>query len=74
MREGVLDHLTGLGTGNLRELYDGIVAKGGRFYLSGGSSRARGLGDAELDGKRYEFAGPARLVELSLEHERMFVY
>lgn len=74
MREGVLDHLNGVGTGNLRELYDGIVARGGRFYLSGGSSKARGLTEAELDGKSYEFAGPARLVELSLAHERMFVY
>lgn len=74
MRDGVLDHLNGLGTGNLRSLYDGIVDKGGRFYLSGGSSQARGLGAAELEGKDYEFAGPGRLVELSLEHERVLVY
>ena len=74
MRERVLDHLSGLGTGTLRELYDGVVAKGGRFFLSGGSSQARGLSEAELHGKSYEFAGPARLVELSLEHDRVFVY
>jgi uncharacterized protein len=74
MREGVLDHLSGLGTGSLRELYDGIVAKGGRFVLSGGSSKARGLLEADLEGTSYEFAGPPRLVELSLEHDRMFVY
>lgn len=74
MRDGVLDHLAGLGTGNLRELHDGIVARGGRFYLSGGSSKARGLTPEQLPGKSVEMAGPARLVELSLEHERMFTY
>lgn len=74
MREGVLDNLAGLGTGNLRQLHDGIVEGGGRFYLSGGSSKARGLSQADLSGKAYEFAGPPRLVELSLEHDRMFTY
>ena len=74
MRDGVIDALEGLGTGNLRELYQGFVDGGGRIYLSGGSSRARGLTEAELEGKEYEFAGPPRLVELSLQHDRMFVY
>ena len=74
MRDGVLDNLAGLGTGNLRELHDGIVARGGRFYLSGGSSKARGLTADQLAGRTVEMAGPARLVELSLEHDRMFTY
>src|SRR5688500_4392356 len=33
IRDGVLANLSGLGTGNLRELYDGIVKGGGRFYV-----------------------------------------
>lgn len=74
IREGVLDQLTGLGTGNLRELYDGIVADGGRFYLSGGSSKARGITEQDLAGKRIELAAPAELVRLSLAHDRMFTY
>lgn len=74
LREGVLDHLAGLGTGNLRELYEGIVAGGARFYLSGGSSRARGVTEKDLAGKPAEFAGPPQLVRLSLEHDRMFTY
>ena len=40
IRDPVLDNLAGLGTGKLRELYDGIVKGGGRFYLSGMSSNA----------------------------------
>lgn len=74
IREGVLDNLSGLGTGNLRQLYDGIVAGGGRFYLSGGSSKARGVTEQELAGKPAEFAAPPQLVRLSLEHDRMFTY
>jgi predicted peroxiredoxin len=74
LRDPILDQLTGLGTGKLRELYDAVVAGGGRFYLSGMSGKARGLGDGELNGKPAEFAMPTRLVQLSLECDRMFTY
>jgi predicted peroxiredoxin len=74
VRDAVLDNLVGLGTGSLRELYDAIAAGGGRFYLSGLSSKARGLPDAELSGKPAEFALPSVLVRLSLEHDRLFTY
>lgn len=74
MREAVLDNLVGLGTGKLREHYDAIVAGGGRFYLSGMSSKARGVTDADLSGKPAEFAMPNVLVRLSLEHDRLFTY
>ena len=74
LRDGVLDSLAGLGTGSLREHYDAIVAGGGRFYLSGMSSKARGVGDAETDGKPAEMAMPNVLVRLALEHDRMFTY
>lgn len=74
LREGVLDELEGLGTGVLRELYDGIVDGGGAFYLSGGSSAARGLTERDLAGRPAQFAGPGELVRLSLDHDRMFTY
>jgi uncharacterized protein len=74
IRDAVLDNLVGLGTGKLRELYEAIVAGGGRFYLSGLSSKARGVTDADLAGKPAEFAMPNVLVRLSLEHDRMFTY
>ena len=74
IRDAVLDSLVGLGTGKLRELYDAIVAGGGRFYLSGMSSKGRGVTEADLSGKPAEFALPNVLVRLSLEHERMFTY
>jgi predicted peroxiredoxin len=74
MREGAIDHLNGLGTGNLRQLYDALVAQGVQIYLSGMSSKSRGLGPQELEGKPYIFAGPPELVQLALDHDRMFTY
>ena len=74
LRDSVLDTVSGVGTGKLRDSYDAIVKGGGRFYLSGMSSQARGITDVDLKGKPAEFALPTVLVRLSLEHDRMFTY
>lgn len=74
IRDAVLDNLVGLGTGKLREQYDAIVAGGGKFYLSGMSSKARGVLDADIKGKPAEFAMPNVLVRLAVEYDRMFTY
>ena len=74
LRDAVLDSLTGLGTGSLREHYDAIVAAGGRFYVSWMSGKARGVGEPDLDGKPAELAMPNVLVRLALEHDRVFTY
>lgn len=74
IRDAVLDSLNGLGTGSLRESFDAVVAGGGRFYLSGMSSKARGVTDADLQGKPAEFAMPNRLVELAFEADRTLTY
>jgi hypothetical protein len=74
VRAAVLDNLTGLGTGKLRESFDALVAGGTRFYLSGQSSKARGVTEADIAGLPAEFALPNVLVRLSLEHDRMFNY
>ena len=74
MRDGAIDHLNGLGTGNLRELYDAVVSSGVKIYLSGMSSKSRGLSEEELEGKPYEFGNPRDLVRLAVEHDRIFTY
>ena len=74
IRDAVLDNLAGLGTGKLRELYDALVAGGARFYISGMSSKARGVSEGDISGKPAEMAMPTVLVRLSLEHDRMFTY
>lgn len=70
LREPVLDSLVGLGTGSLRESYDAIVQSGGRIYVSGNSSKARGFEPND----QAEAALPARLVELALESDRVLTY
>lgn len=74
IRDAVLDALTGLGTGSLRESFDAVVVGGGRFYLSGMSSKGRGVKDADLAGKPAEFAMPNRLVELTFGADRVLTY
>jgi predicted peroxiredoxin len=74
LRNDVLDNLSGLGTGKLREHFDIILRRGGKFYVSGMSSKARGVTDADLQGKNAEFALPKVLLQLSIESDRMFVY
>lgn len=74
LRDAVLDSLAGLGTGKLREHFDALVAGGARFFVSGMSSKARGVTDADLEGKPAEFAMPNVLVKLAVESDRMFTY
>lgn len=74
MKDQVLDNLTGLGTGKLRDHYDAIVKGGGKFYLSGMSSKGRGVTDDDIRGKPAEFAMPNVLVKLTLECDKVLVY
>ncbi len=74
LQDTVLDTLTGLGTGKLREHYEAIVKTNGHFYLSGNSCKARGMTEADLKGKPAEFALPTVLLRLSLDSDRMFTY
>ncbi len=74
IRDAVLDSLSGLGTGSLRESFDAIAAGGARFYVSGMSSTARGVTEDDLAGKPAELAMPKRLVQLAFEADRAFTY
>ena len=74
LQNAQLDKVEGLGTGKLREHFDAIVKAGGKFYLSGNSSKARGVTDADIQGKSAEFALPTKLVQLAADSDRMFTY
>lgn len=74
LRDAVLDNLNGLGTGNLRESYDAVVGGGGRIYASKMSSSVRGLGEGDVEGKPVELVMPKKLLDLSLEADRLFTY
>lgn len=74
IRNQVLDNLAGLGTGKLREHFDVLVKAGARFYLSGNSSKARGVTDTDLTNKPAEFALPNVLVKLLTESDKSLTY
>jgi predicted peroxiredoxin len=74
IRDPVLDNLTGLGTGKLREHYDIIVKGGGKIYLAGNSSKARGITEADLKGKPVEMGSASVLLKLATENDRMLTY
>ncbi|RRB06326.1 DsrE family protein [Larkinella rosea] len=74
LQDQTLNELSGLGTGKLREHYDAIVKGNGRFYLSGNSSKARGMTEADLKDKPAEFALPTVLVKLAAESDRILTY
>ena len=74
MRDGAIEHLEGLGTGKLKGLYEAVVAADVTIYMSGMSSKTRGITEADLEGKPYVFASPNELVNLAVEHDRMFTY
>ena len=74
MRDAVLDSLTGLGTGSLREHVDAIGAAKGRIHVSGKSSQGRGITAADLDGKPAGMAMPEKLVALALAADATITY
>jgi predicted peroxiredoxin len=74
LRDAVLESLSGLGTGSLGESYRALVEGGGRVYASRMSSAARGLVDADVEGKPVELVAPARLVELAVECDHVLTY
>ncbi|GAB3919456.1 DsrE family protein [Larkinella terrae] len=74
LQDQTLNEVTGLGTGKLREHYDAIVKGNGRFYLSGNSSKARGITQDDLKDKPAEFALPNVLVKLAADSDRILTY
>jgi predicted peroxiredoxin len=73
LRPAVVDGLQGLGTGSLREHVDALVAAGVPIYLSGMSSKARGV-DADGSALPVEMAPPTKLVQLTFEADRVLTY
>lgn len=74
LKDDVLNTLSGLGTGKLSDHYKVIVEKGGKFFLSGNSSKARNLTEDDLKGKPASFALPNVLVKLASEADKVFTY
>jgi predicted peroxiredoxin len=74
LRPETLDAGSGIGTGSLREHVEALVAGGATFYVSGLSSKARGLDAEALGGLVVTMAPPSRLVALAFEADRVISY
>lgn len=74
MKDEVVESLRGIGTGVLADAVPALVERGVPIYVSGMSSKARGVTEADLANKNATFAMPARLVELSFAADRVLVY
>lgn len=74
LKDSEMDKVIGLGTGKLRDHYEAIAKTSSRFYLSGMSSKARGLTEADITGKPAEFAMPTVLVRLAADSDRIVTY
>ena len=73
IRRPVLDNLMGLGTGAVGESWSGIAGKA-TIYLSGMSSKVRGVTEDDLADSGATFAMPDRLVQLTFEADRVLTY
>jgi predicted peroxiredoxin len=74
IRDASLDSVQGVGTGSAREHFDAIVAGDVPVYVSKMSSAARGVTDADIDGKNAQWATPHDLVRLIAENDRTVTY
>jgi len=74
MKDAVVEHTKGIGTGALSETLPSVVDARVPIYVSGGSSKARGVLESDIENKSASFATPAKLVELTFEADRVLCY
>ena len=74
MKDAVVEHTKGIGTGALSDSLPAVVAAGVPIYVSGGSSKTRGVNDEDLANKNATFATPAQLVEMTFAADRVLCY
>ncbi len=74
IKDSVIESVNGVGTGSLKDLLAFAVQNQIQIYLSGLSSKARGIGEADLQGKNARFSDPKTLVRLNVESDRLFTY
>lgn len=74
LKDEVVSSLQGLGTGSLSDHLAHLTEAGVPIFVSGMSSKARGVTEADLQGKNASFAMPAKLVELTFAADRVLTY
>ena len=74
MKDAVVEHTKGIGTGALSDTLPAVVEAGVPIYVSGGSSKTRGVQQEDLANKGATFATPGQLVELTFTADRVLCY
>jgi uncharacterized protein len=74
MKDAVVEHTKGIGTGALSDSLPASVDAGVQIYVSGGSSKTRGVVEDDLQNKGASFASPEKLVELTFAADRVLCY
>ena len=74
VKDEVIENLHGIGTGSLRDTLPALTEAGVPMFVSGMSSKSRGVTEADLEGKGIEFSGPPKLVELTFAADRVLCY
>lgn len=74
MKDAVIEHTKGIGTGALSDTFPALVEAGVPIYVSGGSSKTRGVTAEDISDKGATFATPAQLVELTFAADRVLCY
>lgn len=74
MKDAVVGSLVGIGTGKLTDTLPALVDAGVPIYVSGMSSKSRGVSEDDLAGQGASFAMPEKLVELTFAADRVLTY
>lgn len=74
VKDEVIENLQGIGTGALRDTLPALADGGASIFVSGMSSKSRGVSEDDLAGKGIEFAGPPQLVALTFDADRVLCY
>ena len=74
LKDPVIEHTKGIGTGALSDTLPAVVEAGVPIYVSGGSSNTRGVTAEDLEAKGATFATPAQLVDLTFAADRVLCY
>jgi predicted peroxiredoxin len=74
VRDAVMNNLTGLGTGSLKEHMDVLKNSGVCLYVSTMSCENRGIRDADLKGKLIKKVLPKTLLDLVLSTDKSLIY
>ena len=74
IQEGVLENLSGLGTGKLLDHYEAIVAEGVVINLSKMACESRGIKSGDLINKPLKKSTSEDLLELALSSDKVLCY